>query len=345
MAEEEKKTHRDPFPDEIESEEEKHHVLNGYGDISEMLSNIRRTHLEGALFVAHRKSEELLSYISVKYASDANSMIALYEQHPRRVQILKQLNETRDMFDFMTSDKGWNLYKDDGHWKTEWQFNAAQSVFQSYRITGIGDVTLYDILAVIYEMDLIRLWMPLCKESINCGQLSLYSKCGMIRSGLIWPMWDRECVLFGYGIDDLENGRVLIYFDSRDDNPHVNIPKCGKKRIRVEAKIGGFLFERITQTQTKVTVVWNMDPKLEVPVSIVNWFAGSFAAKLVQQIVNAAKFDETSEYYKRIQNNPEFYGAIKKKLDESKTMSDLKVAAVSAPNSEHSEEAENKQAH
>ena len=59
---------------------------------------------------------------------------------------------------------------------------------------------------------------------------------------------------------------------------------------------------------------------------MINWFAGTFAASLVAQIVKAAKFDEKSEYYKRIQNNPEFYGLIKKKLAESKTMSDLRAA-------------------
>jgi len=119
---------------------------------------------------------------------------------------------------------------------------------------------------------------------------------------------------------------LLIYFDSRDDNDKIEIPQCAKNRVRVDVFLGGFYFERLTRDKTKITCVWNCDPKMSVPTSIINWFAGTFAATLVQQIVNAAKFDEKSEYFKRVQNNPEFYGKIKKKLDETMTMSDLKQA-------------------
>ena len=71
-----------------------------------------------------------------------------------------QLKETQRMLEFMTSDKDWTLYKNDGVWQTDWQ-PSDESDYESFRITGIGDVPLYNILAVIYEMDLIKTWMPL----------------------------------------------------------------------------------------------------------------------------------------------------------------------------------------
>eukprot|EP01083_Nonionella_stella_P225068 800560_1 len=308
------KKQREPFPDEIETEEEKNHQLKTYEDIAIKLSEIRELHLDGTLFEAHDKSEALIEYINTKYKSDTellNKLLSLYSSHPRRKLILSQLNETNRMLEFMTSSSGWQLYKDDTQWKTEWQ-TSDKSDYESFRITGIADVPLYNILAVIYEMDLIQTWMPLCKESVQCGQLSLHCKCGLIRIGLFWPIQDRETVLFGYGVDDLKNGKILVYFDSRDDHSLINIPKCPSGRCRVDVFLGGFYFERLTKNKTKITVVWNCDPKMGVPVTITNWFAGTFAGALVGQIVKAAKFDENSEYYKRIQNNPEFYGLIKK---------------------------------
>ena len=260
--EDEKVSTREPFPDEIESEQEKNHSLKKYKDIDEKLEEIRKLHLDGTLFDAHQASQELVEYIKTKYGSDSNNcstILEQYENHPRRKEILSQLKETERMIEFLTSSSGWELYRDDGTWKTEWQ-PSSDSDYESFRISGIGDVPLYNILAVIYEMDLIKTWMPLCKESIQCGQLSLHCKAGLIRIGLFWPIQDRETVLFGYGVDDLKNGKILIYFDSRDDNQHIKIPKCPKGRCRVDVFLGGFYFERLTENTTKVTCVWNCDP-------------------------------------------------------------------------------------
>jgi len=318
LAEEEKKQsvpNRKPFPLEIESEEEKNHPLKKYSDISERLEEIRQLHLLSRLYVARTKYNELVEYIKDNYSSEADALLEQLESHPRRKLMDEQMKETQRMMDFMTSDGDWQLYKESGPWKTEFCHDD-KSDYESFRITGAGDVPLYNILAVVYEMDLIHKWMPLCKESAECGQLSLHNKCGLIRVGLFWPIQDRETVLFGYGVDHMEEGQLLIYFDSRDDNPHCNIPKCPKNRVRVDVFLGGFLFERLSANKTKVTCVWNCDPKMSVPTSIINWFAGTFASTLIGFMLDAAKFDEKSEYYRRIQEKPEFYGSIKERLDE-----------------------------
>eukprot|EP01083_Nonionella_stella_P017632 49349_1 len=322
---EEKKQTRELFPAEIASDEEKHHPLKKYPDIAHQLAQIRQLQLEGILFEAELKSQALIEYIQHKYPSQSDELLKQYESHPRRHILQSQLNETNRMLEFMTSDQGWTLLKDDQTWQTEWQ-PSDQSAYESFRITGVGDVPLYNILAVIYEMDLIKTWMPLCKESVTCGQVSMYCKCGLIRTGVFWPIQDRETVLFGYGVDDLKHGKILIYFDSREDHDDaIQIPKCPKGRCRVDVLLGGFYFERLTENTTKITVVWNMDAKINAPASIINWFVGTFAGSLVSQIVNASKFDEESEYYKRIQSNPEVYGVIKEKLAQYKPMSQLKV--------------------
>merc|ERR1719229_781477 len=222
--EEEKKRSRDPFPLEIESDEEKNHPLKKYSDIAERLEEIRSLHLVSRLYIARSKCDELVEYIKTNYSSEADDLLQQFESYPRRQLMEEQMKETNRMMDFMESKGDWQLYKESGEWKTEWMSDD-KSDYQSFRITGSGDVPLYNIVAVLYEMDLIHNWLPLCKESQECTQLSLHSKCGLVRVGLFWPIQDRETVLFAYGVDHLEDGKLLIYFDSREDDPRTNIPK------------------------------------------------------------------------------------------------------------------------
>ncbi len=77
------------------------------------------------------------------------------------------------MMDFMTSDGDWELYKESGEWKTEWMHDDKSS-YESFRITGCGDVPLYNIMAVIYEMDLIHKWMPLWYYTLSLHTHSMF---------------------------------------------------------------------------------------------------------------------------------------------------------------------------
>ena len=145
-----------PFSDEIESEEEKNQPLKKYKDIALQLNEIRKLYLDGVLFDAHNKSEELKQFISEKHPQ----LLQQYESHPLRKLLISKLKETNRMLDFMESKSNWETFRDANGWKTEWQ-PMDESDYESFRITGIGNVPLYNIVAVIYEMDLIKTWLPL----------------------------------------------------------------------------------------------------------------------------------------------------------------------------------------
>eukprot|EP01084_Bolivina_argentea_P143669 252242_1 len=319
MAEQAKtaSTTRKLYPIEIESEQEKHHELKKYKDIKLQLQEIRELHLDGVLFEACKASDNLMEYIKNEYPN--SGLYEKYGKHPQRKLLMKQLKETNRMLNFLKSSQNWTVYQDDGIWKTEWA-SSNDSDFESFRISGFCDVSLVNILAVLYEMDLLIKWMPLCKESLDFGNLSLYSKVGYIRIGLFWPIVDREFILNGYGVDDLKNGKILIYFDSTENNNSncIKIPSCPDDRCRGDIHLGGFYFERITEKKTKITCVFNTDFKANLPVTVINWFAGTFSSQLLSYMVAAAKFDENSQYYQRIKTNKEFYGMVKRKLKEKK---------------------------
>ena len=128
-------------------------------------------------------------------------------------------------------------------------------------------------------------------------------------------------MFIGYGVDDLENGKILVYFDSRTDHKqikeyNIKIPPVPNKTVRVDVHIGGFYLEKITDELTKIICCWNLDPKLIIPKSIINWFTGAFAGTLLSQIVKASYFDENSEHAKRIKNNDYFYGDMQRRLNK-----------------------------
>jgi len=177
-------------------------------------------------------------------------------------------------------------------------------------------------------MDLFSNWLPLSREAYEISRLSLFCKIGYIRVGVFWPIEDRECVLYGFGIDDLKkNDRVLLCFDSKSEQHQdilrkfrIRIPDKPDGRVRIDVTIGGFLLEKVPNNinKTKLTVVWNVDPKVYVPAPILNWFTGKFAGTLLSEIVTKAMDIDSDPIYKeRMQQNKEFYGAVMKKLSSN----------------------------
>merc|ERR1719361_2902769 len=164
--EEEKKQSRDSFPLEIESDEEKNHPLKKYSDIAERLEEIRALHLVSRLYVARNKCDELVEFIKANYSSESEDLLHQFESHPRRQLIEEQMKETNRMMDFMESDGDWQLYKESGEWKTEWMTDD-KSDYQSFRITGSGDVPLYNILAVITKWISSRIGCLYARNRVN----------------------------------------------------------------------------------------------------------------------------------------------------------------------------------
>ena len=332
---------------DIETEEEKQSILKNYEKISLRIDEIRTLYLDSKLYLANTKKEALLAYINETYPADKNTeenskIIAAFNNHPRIISIEKDMKEMKEMLDFMTGDgktnkkngdpKGWQLISETETWKSEFM-ESKETATHSFRVTAIGQVNLFYIVPVIYEMNLMHTWMPLAKESFEFHQSSLYCKSGMVRIGVMWPMADREAVLFGYGIDDLENGKILVYFDSREENKDGKklddniIPKARKDRVRVDIYIGGFYFEKINEKTTKITAVWNADPKIQVPYGVLNWFSGHFVNLLLSRIINTAKKIQNeplnNPYIQRIKDNPYFYDKMKLNINSAVSTSKI----------------------
>ncbi|ETO28337.1 hypothetical protein RFI_08798 [Reticulomyxa filosa] len=120
-------------------------------------------------------------------------------------------------------EEGWNRLNAKGDWICDYMQPKNTNTY-TFRCVGVEDVPVFNLIALFYEMDLIHTWLPFCQESMELGQLAMYCKQGYVRISLYWPLHDRECLLYGYGVDDLDNGNILIFFDSRESD-EVDIPK------------------------------------------------------------------------------------------------------------------------
>jgi len=320
---EQKEQKREPFPYEVDQEGEQSHPLNQHTDIARKLQRIRSLHLECVHYEALDEIHKLEHYIRQKY--DEKLLLSLH-QHPRIRLIHTQIAVADNMLRLMTSSEDdWKLVKNDGQWTTEYK-READTASHSFRLCGIGRVQMINVLAIFYEMDLIQNWMPLSKESYEIQQLSLYCKCGYVRVGACWPIQDRELVLFGLGFDDLkQNNKFLVCFDSNVE-PHrhvlhkfgIKLPEKPHNRVRMDIKIGGMLLEKVENDMnaTKISFVWNIDPGVPLPASLLNRVVGQMAGKLLGSIVNGANAIVNDEkYVERFASNQEFYDSISKKLE------------------------------
>ena len=86
----------------------------------------------------------------------------------------------------------------------------------------------------------------------------------------------RACrILRGFGVDDsINNDRVIISFVSVDKHDQFEIPEETDAVVRPTVTVGGMLYERISpdSDDIRITVVWNGDPKIYIPYSVLNFF-------------------------------------------------------------------------
>ena len=89
-----------------------------------------------------------------------------------------------------------------------------------------SDVPVMEQMAVVYEVEWFKLWIPFCSDSrlisrISHTELIAYA-CISAPFGI-----SRECVVYAYGVDCIyENGSLVVLGESIDHYDNVDIPPC-----------------------------------------------------------------------------------------------------------------------
>jgi hypothetical protein len=159
------------------------------------------------------------------------------------------------------------------------------------------------------------MWFPLLKESEELKLVSRFRKIVRIEVSTPWPLQNRESVADCYGVDMLEENKIVIFVRSVDAFPGVAIPDNSDRVVRTVIHIGGFLVTMISPTACHFRMMINVDPKLPVlPYAVLNWFTGKVLHYIIKQLRRAALFDAESPYAARMRANRAVYGYVEQTL-------------------------------
>jgi hypothetical protein len=194
----------------------------------------------------------------------------------------------------------------------------------SFKVCGTVKQDLLSLACILIELDLYTEWFPMCVLSKELGSLSRFHKLSQFACLLLWPFSNREVILDGYGLDDLEHNRVVIKATSIADGALMPNgqpqPPVFKKNVRADFSIGGFFLEAVAANETRVAFFMNADPHIpHLPPAIINYVSGKMIWVLLWQMGRAAgkAKDPTSCYHDRKQQRPDVYEYFVERIDEA----------------------------
>lgn len=242
---------------------------------------------------------------------------------------------------------------------------------------------MFNILAVIIEVDMYLTWIPTImgiglKRITMLSDLDRFRKLVHADASIPWPLANRDCNLVGYGVDLIDQGRVLAVARSYDCAPEVPknvdwalfpetahlqpqqtdfpgatanvtqpastppshpaiagiveklnkipslLPKVNSKIVRAKVHQGGFLLAPLSDTETEVSILFQVDPELAImPSWLINWCMKHFSFAALDLLGKAAAQvgKPESPYTARMAEKPEVYDYLRQRLDDSRTCS------------------------
>lgn len=299
--------------------------------------------------------------------------------------IKREAEEVRSLLQgFQETAKDWEATMDDGHGtKVMWKPTPGSPI-HTIRLDGKLNIPVFNILAVLMEVDLYLTWVPIVMgmgmKSIDLlADMDRFRKLVHADVALPWPIANRDANLFGYGVDLLDQGRVLAVARSYDCAPEVphnvkwslfpetehlaaeerdgkldetstapvsasdadndvsewekkrreivdvlnkvptQVPKVKSKVVRAKIHKGGFLLTPLSEHETEISFLFQVDPDLAVvPSWLINWGMKhfSFAALNLLQKAAAKVGQPDSPYTQRMADKPLVYQYLRNRLAE-----------------------------
>jgi len=211
---------------------------------------------------------EDLSYYKNKVLENAPLFSNIETYHKECQDVLKELQD----------EEGYTVESMKKNFTIKYKAAAGEQV--SIKMEGVVDVPLFNMLALIYEMEGYSSWMPFCKEAKEIKKMSRASKACYIKASLPPPVSDREAYAYGIGFDRLNvNGSVLIVSKSIHDDRalcekfEIDIP-AESKQVRMDISYMGGEFYPIGRNKIRINIVSKMNPKIKfVPLVLLNWIS------------------------------------------------------------------------
>lgn len=275
------------------------------------------------------------------------------------------------LHEFNSSD-GWNLCVDKDRAKT--YYKRSGQVSQKYfgtsgtnsghvdgatddaplhviKIEGEIDAPIFNLLSILYEIDLYKEWVP---QLDNCGvikylgdshdeanmKLSRFRFLSYFSFSLPWPLSSRDSITYAFVVDrsDYEADPsilVVIRGATKDhDNAEIISKYDNSEHVRVDIDYSGFLIRMTSEHSCHISLIAVSKKRylnsisyyliLSVERGSQSFFCSILVTKLVDdkyelfisKLRQAAAKVPNSVYSERIKNNDQIYGEITRKLSK-----------------------------
>ena len=168
------------------------------------------------------------------------------------------------------------------------------------RLEGTVNAPLAYVLTLLFEADLYHKWVPYYTVFGHQSTRKIYSPpqnakqfLAISRYKLMWPFADREAVLACEGIDAMDDDKPMVYVlmhAPTDGYPGTKIPPAEKGIVRAKIFPSGFTIAPITETKSKLCVLFQGDPEMHAPDKLVNFIIKNFAPMMIKRIDSAYFF-------------------------------------------------------
>ena len=122
--------------------------------------------------------------------------------------------------------------------------------------------SIYDVLAILDDVELRTKWVHRCAESRQLKRISSFARIIYNRTDAPWPVSDRDVIVKSQVTVSPDGQTVKISF--------INLDNYMPKRsglVRIPYLEGHYMMEKLGETKTKVTYQLNSDPGGWLP----NW--------------------------------------------------------------------------
>lgn len=174
---------------------------------------------------------------------------------------------------------------------------------------------LFELCAVLYEVDLYKEWIPFCQDSLavdRIGRAELYPYiCVNV------PPWTRDMLLHVYAADILqEANKIVILGNSVEDYTAKTVPfrSSGWFHQQMVCKEFSVVIEVLSPTKIKTCIMAQVDPKVALPQVLINFvmknMAGVFLYLLEKQAMKVHRNPDSEgdkDHAHRMRSNPDFY--------------------------------------
>jgi len=289
---------------------------------ADILTHVLKLYSEHKVIVAG-KCLELLEKKGIPDNADGNTR--------KKLNDLKQVyNRVVSLRQSLAGDEGWEIQRDSDGIRCLYQGHA--SGYVRIRLDAEIDAPMFDLLALLREVDLWNRWMPSfaglgLSHSLFVGQASILNMCFSIRVNLPWPLKARSCNFAVDGIDCMNSDdapqQVVVLLDSRyaQENCPEKLPDGSRTDVAVDIFDSGVIITPAEVAGTKhslMQVISVIDPKMPVPAWLVNLAVRKLCYLIAVQIRQAVSVTRTPEYLSVVAD-PEspFYTFIRRRMGES----------------------------